>query len=152
MASSEIRVSMVCFQKASEQGLEFLGHFLGQGRRGREFSLQLRLNDLVEGADVGRTARDHLVEEAAQGVEVTAGVQGFAPDLLRGHVGDGAAYSIERADNLATGGATHFGCQTEVHQDRKPVGAHENVGRFDVPVDNPFPMNVGEDVAQALRQ
>ena len=89
----------------------------------------------------GRLAGEHLVEEAAEGVEVGAAVQvggrGSAP-LLGGGVGHGQ----QRAAGAGVGGAGLLGGHdAEVGDLGKPcagVALHENVFRLDVAVDHAF--------------
>jgi len=93
---------------------------------------------VVERADAG----EHLVQSAAQREDVRAAVHFMPLNLLRGHVGRRAHQPLGQGDRrlaLQTGSA-------EVAQLDRAVAGPEDVGGFDVAVDDP----VGVGISQRL--
>jgi hypothetical protein len=95
-------------------------------------------------------AGEHLEENAAERVDVTARVASLALDLLRGHV-VGCPEPV----------AEHLPCQAAgaVEQGDSKVGDHEpvtacdkDVGRLDVPVDDAVLVRVGQGVRKLDRK
>ena len=83
----------------------------------------------------GRLAREHLVGQAARGVEVGALVDRAALDHLGGHVGE------RPADAACAAGVLH---QAEVHQLDGAVEPHADVGRLEVAVHQAALVDVAE--------
>jgi len=98
-------------------------------------------------ADEGRLAGDALVEHQGQGVDVGLPVEDPSLHLL-GRGGSG----------LCRGWPVRFGPgrfgqgpgQTEVGDPQSAVGVEEEVGRLDVPVDQPAPVGVVEADAASM--
>lgn len=107
-------------------------------------------------ADVGgeerRAAGDALVEHDAERVQVGPAVDRAVqqPALFRRGVGERAGDRPRRADAQARRVAAGRGGaevdEAEVDEHRAPVGAHHDVVRLDVPVDQPDPVRGGERV------
>ena len=83
----------------------------------------------------GRTPDHELVEHAAQGVDVGAGVDGVAPGLLGGEVGGGAHHRADLGEVVVGGGGDGPG-DAEVGHLHEAVLVDEDVARLHVAVDH----------------
>lgn len=93
-------------------------------------------------------AGDRLVEHAAERVEVSAGVDEIAADLLRGHVRDGAFRLPAGGEDLTPAASSEVGGQAEVDDDGPTVGAQQDVFRLDVAMHQSLAVKIGEWLAQ----
>ncbi len=124
------------------EGRRQVGAVRGDLRRGlRQMGEHQRR---IEVRAVGRVAREHLEQHAAEGVDVGARIGRLSLELLRGRV-------VERSHELSRPGETAVGRrppgQAEVGQVDVRVGrlasgglCDEDVGRLHVPVDEPLGM------------
>ncbi len=90
----------------------------------------------------GLAPRDHLIEHNTQAEDIGPGVDavGFAASLLGAHVGRGAGETASLARPLAAQG------QAKIAQVGPPSGIEQDIGRFDVAVDQPVPVGAIERV------
>lgn len=133
------------------------------GRRFADFGVDLGCGGGIDGEDLvdeagegirgeGAAAGEEFEGDDGEGELVGPAGEGFGKDLLGGHVGGGA-------DGRA--GHGHGGCfedfgDAEIGDFGVAGGGDEDVGRFDVAVDNPFGMseieaggNFAEDLEEA---
>ena len=129
----------------------------------------------IETLGVGCPAREHLLEDEAQRVDVAGRDGPFAPGLLRAHIGGGAhngavvgfGESVSRCPcqhvvagwspvtggfperPVGVGGAGGAG-KTEVQDLDVPGRGHHDVLRFQVPVNDSLTVNGSQDVQELL--
>src|SRR5690606_12887670 len=135
-------VGRVLAQQPADELLEPLGDAVEQVAQPRRLGAHLPAEHLGgRGRPEGRSSGEGGDEEAAQGVEVGGGGEGPAGHLLRGHVGGGA-------DGLPVRPVVGGGGGAEVDEDDVVVG-EDDVGGFDVAVDDAAAVGGVEDVRQA---
>ena len=125
-------------RRRDAQPLGLLGHHGGDHRLNR-------------GSGVRRLARQHLVEQAAEAVDIGPGVEAaFAGGLLRAHVARGAEGEAGLRHPVAAGVA-HGQRDAEVGDQRRPV-VQQDVLRLDVAVDHAVAVGVVQRRADLLRR
>ena len=139
-----------------EDGVEARRHVRRAVVQRRRIVVEVRpQRRLVALALVGRNARERVVEHAAQGVDIGAGVEALAADLLGRDV-------AQRPDPTAVarraGVRGHAFGQPEVGEVRVVVGAQQHVGGLDVAVHDAARVrrvegarDLGDDVRGACR-
>lgn len=111
----------------------------------------MAVNDPIPVALVeGGASRQYLVEHCAQGVEVASAVHVVSPCLFRGHVRGGAQVGARDPQRLVLFGVG----DAKVGQlDRAfGLGHQQHVGRFDVPVNDILPVDIGQGVTDLREQ
>jgi hypothetical protein len=99
----------------------------------------------------GRLAGEHLVQNAAETVNVRARIDGpIAEQLLGTHVCGGAGPRYARHRELSDVSEIDCSRDTEVGDDRVAAG-EKNVLRFDVAVDDALAMSIGQRVRRLAR-
>ena len=128
----------------------------GSGRWGMVVE-ELVEDDGAGGSAEGVVCGGHFVEDNAEGEEVAAGVEEFAAGLLGRHVGDGAEGGAGASELVAFGDAGFGGVagssgidagEAEVEDFGLAGGGDEDVGGFDVAVEDAFAMGGFEGVGE----
>lgn len=135
---------------AEADALEFARDALGELAGRPRFVLDHGLHEFGDVAGLERElAGDHAVKDDAERVDVGAAVDAMALSLrLFGR------HVVGRAGDLAAGAPVHAGAgraerEAEVHEDgdvRLTAARHDDVGRFDVAVDDALGVGGGEPV------
>ena len=100
----------IFFEEAGDPAFEAGGDVAAQLFHGVRHFLEVGVDEFGDVFAVeGGVAGDGFVEDAAEGVEVGAVVDGEALELFGGHVVDGAHEGVEVVDGLGLGGIEIFG-------------------------------------------
>src|SRR5262245_9732270 len=107
--------------------------------------MQMRVQQGIERRRLEwRAARNALVDDAPERIEVRPGVGYLAADELRTEVRESAPEVPARLQHLATDASARTGEEPKVHEHGLPIRANEDVGRLQITMNNPFAVHERE--------
>ena len=137
-------------QRLGDDLLDRLGH-VAEGAQARDRLTQAAGDDRLRRATgERRIAGEHLVEDAAQGIDVAPAIEPpVGARLLRAHVQRGAERDAGLGQPLAAGRVERPG-DTEVRDDTM-IAREQDVLRLDVTVDEALPVGIAQGIGDLER-
>ena len=134
-------VRRVLFQQPGDDRVQLGWHLAAQRGHRRGCLLDVLSQHLERGTAIERRRADeHLVQYAAEGVQVGGGGDRSLPCLFRRHVPGGAQGCVRAGQLVAAVDVVEDQADAEVQHLHHPAGGQHDVGRLHVPVHDACPV------------